>query len=202
VQRVPDRLVDGVDVESQHGAQSGSHRRAEVGNVVDLVLVQADSLDQADLHLVCRRQTADQVVAGHAELLSDRDQRGDVVTGMGVIGRQKRVVIVEFAHCDAVGPRGPLRGIAAVDAEHPGPGARGMSQRLTAGRGDRSPEHRRRADRGVVDDPIDQHRLGLRRHRHRVDGDLRDLVGQVLGDREIVGAAMRPDRVNQAIGLA
>ena len=118
MQRLADRLIDGVDVEPQHGAQSGRHRRAEVRDVVDLVLVQADPLDQVDLDLVRRRQTANQVVAAHTELLGNRDQRRDVVAGVGVLGGQEGVVVVEFTHCDAVGPGRPLGRVAAVDTEH------------------------------------------------------------------------------------
>ena len=66
------------------------------------------------------------------------------------------------------------------------------------GSGDRSAGGGRGADRGVVDDPVDHHGHGLRRHRHRVGGNLGDLVRQVLADRKVVGAAVRPDLVDQA----
>ena len=72
LQGLTDGLVDGVDVEPQHGAQPGGNRRTEVRDVVDLVLVQADALHQVDLNLVGGGQPADQVGAAHAELLGHR----------------------------------------------------------------------------------------------------------------------------------
>ena len=167
--------------------------------MVDLVLVQADSLDQVDLDLVRRGQAANQVVAADAELLRDRDQRRDVVAGVGVLGGQKGVVEIQFAHRDAVGPGRPLGRVAAVDTEHRRARRRRSRMRhsLVPGRSDRPAQHRCGADRRVVDDAVDHHRLGLRCHRNRVGGDLRDLVGQVLGDREVVGAAVGPDRMDQ-----
>ncbi|CKS76222.1 Uncharacterised protein [Mycobacterium tuberculosis] len=43
MQGLADRVVDGLLVEPQHGPDAGGHRRAQVGDMVDLVLVQADS---------------------------------------------------------------------------------------------------------------------------------------------------------------
>ena len=61
VQRLTDRRVDDLLVQAKHRAQTGGHRRPQVRDVVDLVLVQADSLDQIDLDFVCGCQAADQV---------------------------------------------------------------------------------------------------------------------------------------------
>ena len=77
--------------------------------MVDLVLVQADSLDQVHLHLVRGGDTPDQVGAVHPELLGHGDQRGDVVTRVGVLGGQEGVVEIQLADCDPVGPCGPFR---------------------------------------------------------------------------------------------
>ena len=120
VQRLTDRLVDRLGVEPEHGADAGGRRGAEMRDMVDLVLVQADRADQVDLDLVAGGQTADQVGAARHRLLGDREDRRDVVAGMRVLGGQEGVVEVEFTHRDAVGPGRPLRRVASVDAEHRG----------------------------------------------------------------------------------
>ena len=61
VQRLPDGLVDGLGVEAEQGADAGRGRRAQVGDMVDLVLVQADCPHQVDLDLVAGGEAADQV---------------------------------------------------------------------------------------------------------------------------------------------
>ncbi len=165
--------------------------------MVDLELVQGDSPDQIDLDLVRGRQTTDQVGATHAELLGDRDERRDVVTGMGILGGQKRVVEIELAHSDAVGPGRPFRRIGAVDAEDPRALARAMGQRLLTGHRDRSAQHSSGADGGIVDDPVEHHLRGRGLDGNGIGGDFCDLGGQLLAAWEIVGATPRPDRVRQ-----
>ena len=170
MQRLSDRLVDGVGVQSQHGSDAGGHRRTQMRDVVDLVLVQAYSLDQVDLDLVRGRQAPDQIGTADTELLGDRNERRDVVAGVGVVGGQEGVVEIQFAHRDAVGPGRPFRRIAAAsDAEDPGPLLRAMRQRLHAGHRDRAAQHRRGTDGGVVDDPVRHHLGGLRLDVHRVE---------------------------------
>ena len=84
--------------------------------MVDLVAVQVDGGGQGDLDLVGGDDRPDQVGPGAAALLGDRQQRRDVVAGVGEVGGQEGVVEVELAHGGAVGPGGPL-------GRHPGPGA-------------------------------------------------------------------------------
>ncbi len=57
MQRLSDRLINSLGVQSQHGPDTGSHRRTEMSDVVDLELMQGDSLDQIDLDLVSGCQT-------------------------------------------------------------------------------------------------------------------------------------------------
>src|SRR5690606_4358006 len=66
VKGLADRLEDRGDVEAEQRADAGRGARAEVGDVVDLVLVQRDRLDQVDLDLIARRQTTDHVASGQA----------------------------------------------------------------------------------------------------------------------------------------
>ena len=56
VQRLADGLVDRLDVEAEERSDAGGGRGAEVGDVVDLVLVQADRPHEVDLDLVAGRE--------------------------------------------------------------------------------------------------------------------------------------------------
>src|SRR5699024_10529735 len=119
----------------EESAQAGGSARAEVGDVVDLVLVQADGVHQGDLHLVRGGDGADQLGAGGTGVLGDGEQRGDVVTGVGVVGGQVGVVEVQLADRHSVRPGGPLRADPQVAAapEHGCSGGVGMSEGLGAG---------------------------------------------------------------------
>ena len=66
MQRLADGLEDRLLVEAEERADAGGGRRAEVGDVVDLVLVQRDRLDEVDLDLVAGRDAAHDVAAGQA----------------------------------------------------------------------------------------------------------------------------------------
>ena len=80
-----------------------------MGDVIDLVLVQANALHQIDLDFVGRCEPADEIGARSSAMLRDREQRRNVVAGMRIIRRQKRVVKIQFAHRDAIGPGRPFR---------------------------------------------------------------------------------------------
>src|SRR5699024_11295852 len=116
VQRLPDRGERGLGVKTEESAQAGGSARAEVGDVVDLVGVQADGVHQGDLHLVRGGDGADQLGAGGTGVLGDGEQRGDVVTGVGVVGGQVGVVEVQLADRHSVRPGGRLRADPQVAA--------------------------------------------------------------------------------------
>src|SRR5215471_8997887 len=80
-----------------------------MGNMILLVLVQADAAHESDLNFVSHRNSAQELRAGAATLLSNCEQRRDVVCGMRVICCQESVVHVQFADGYAVGPCSPLR---------------------------------------------------------------------------------------------
>ena len=63
VQRLADRVEDHLGRQVEQRAQAGGDRRAQVGDVVDLVRVQADRADQVDLDLVAGGDRAHQVGA-------------------------------------------------------------------------------------------------------------------------------------------
>lgn len=108
MQRLPDGLVDGFGVEAEQGADTGGSRGTEMGNVVDLVLVQRDCANEVDLNLVPGGQTADQIAPRAPGVLGDCEDRRNVVPRVGVLGGEERVVKVQFSHRYPIGPRGPL----------------------------------------------------------------------------------------------
>jgi len=119
--------------------------------VVDLVLVQADGLDQVDLDLITGRDAADQVLAAGTDVLGDGEDRRDVVARVGVVRGEEGVVVVEFADGDAVGPGRPLRCDPLLDAEDLrtlAAGAGAVGERLRACRSARRWPPRRCRSRG------------------------------------------------------
>jgi hypothetical protein len=135
VQGLLDGLEGDLGGQVQHGADAGSGRGAEVGDVIDLVLVQAHALDEVDLDLIARGHTVDEVLARDALVLGDGEDRRDVVAGVGVFGGEERVMEVELAHGDAVGPGCPFRGEAVGQRQTEDGSTRGegVGLRLLAG---------------------------------------------------------------------
>ena len=80
-----------------------------MSDVIDLVLVQADALHQIDLDFIGGRERAHEILARRSALLRHRQHRRNVVAGVRIIGGEKRVVEIEFANGDAVGPCRPFR---------------------------------------------------------------------------------------------
>ncbi|SKV64735.1 Uncharacterised protein [Mycobacteroides abscessus subsp. massiliense] len=64
-----------------------------------------------------------------------------------------------------------------------------MGLRLAARDGDGTADDRRGADGGVIDDSVDDHRLGVGGNGNGIRSDLGDLPGEVLVAGEDVGAA-------------
>ena len=120
VQRLLNRLVDRLGREPEQGAQPRRGGRSEMGDVVDLVGVQADALHQVDLDLVGGRDAAHEVLPAAPRLLRHRQDGRDVVARMGVVGGEEGVVEIELADRRSVRPGGPFGGEAALrgDAEH------------------------------------------------------------------------------------
>ena len=162
--------------------------------MVDLVLVQAHSLDEVDLDLVAGGHTVDEVLAVDALVLGDGEDRRDIVTGVGVLGGEEGVVEVEFAHGHTVGPCRPLRGepVAQRQAEDAGAGAEGMGLRLLASVHRSRTAHRGGRDGGVVDDAVDDHVDDFGFDLDRVHGDLGDAPGELAFAGEVLVAAVLP----------
>ena len=198
VQRLAHGLEDGLDVEAQQGADAGGGGRAEVGHVVDLVLVQADGLDQVHLDLVAGGDAADQVRSAGADVLGDGQEGRDVVARVRVVRCQEGVVVVELADGHAVGPGCPLRGDTLVDAEDLGSLAAGggsVRQGLGARCNDRGAVQGGDGHRGVVDHAVDHHVGDLVGNGDRIGRDLRDLVGELVLAGQVFLALVNADVV-------
>lgn len=202
VQSLADCLVDGLDRQVEHGADTRCNGWAEVGHVVNLPLVEADGLNEVDLDFVAGRDAAQEGLAIEALVLCHGNHRRDIVAWVRVLGCEEGVVVVELAYRGAVGQRSPLSGVVALDAENLGAlaGACGVGRVWVALCDDAcgghwAAGHGSHCDGGVVDDAVDDHLLGLLRYLNWVGGDLGDLVGQVLFDREILGGLVSADFV-------
>ncbi len=186
--RLLHRLVDHLLPEAEQGADPGGLARAEMRDVVDLVLVQADRAHEIDVDLVSRGEPADQVAARSPHRLCHGKDRRDVVAGMRVVLGQERVVHIEFAHRGAVRPRRPFRTdtLSRGHAEHGGGVLAWMPERHVA-RGD----HRMAVDRtdchsGVIDHAVNEHGGDVALDRHAVGGDRSDLPGELILALQVV----------------
>src|SRR5699024_5698019 len=127
---------------------------------------------------------------GFAGVLGCRQDRRDVVSGVGIIRRQEGVVVVEFTNGDPVGPGCPFgrnfvfhtkdRGTSPTGRGSVGGGLRTCrDDGFAVQRGDRH--------RGVIDDAVDDHVLDLVGHGNIVGGHLGDFVGQLVFVRQVLG---------------
>ncbi len=206
VQRLADGLEDRLLVEPEQRADAGGRRRAEVRDVVDLVLVEGDRLHEVDLDLVAGGDAAHDVAAGESarggEVLGDRDDRRDVVAGVRVLRGEERVVEVELAHGHAVRPGRPLgrRAAGGIRAEHGGAVAAdrdGVRQRLAACRDDGLAGEGGRRDGRVVDHAVHDH---VDHVVVELDGVGRD-PGQLPGELAFAGQVLVTPVGAQVVGL-
>ena len=125
-----------------------------MSDVVNLMLVQANTFHQVHLDFITGRNTTQQIVTVLSTLLSNGQQGRDVVTGVRVIGGQERVMKVKFTNGCPISPRGPLS-TNAMAGRKPKQ-SRSIGTRMSIGHGsgglNRSTVERRDAYRGVVDD--------------------------------------------------
>ncbi len=108
MQRLLDRLVGRLLVEREQRPDAGCRGRADMRDVVDLVLVQADAFDQVDVDLVGRGDRTHEIVSVAPALLGHGEGWRNVVAGMRIVGGQERVVKIQFADRGAVGPGRPF----------------------------------------------------------------------------------------------
>ena len=153
-----------------------------MGDVVDLMLVQANRFDEIDLNFIARRDPANKIGAVAPALLRDRENRRDIIARMRVISGQKRVVKIKLAHRGAVRPGGPFRAYAMTfgQTEQCRPAVAQMRIRHRARRLDRTAIKRGDAHRCIVDDPVNDHLRRFIVNGDRIGGDRRDLPGKLV----------------------
>src|SRR5699024_9832739 len=121
-------------------------------------------------------------VASIGQVLGDGDDRRNVVSRVGVVRGQEGVVVVQFPHRYAVGPRRPFgaHALGLFETENCGAGGVGVGLRLGAGcdRGAAGEGGCRHG--GVVDHTVDDHVGDLVGHLHRVGGHFSDLPGELI----------------------
>ena len=175
-------------IEFEQGPQSGRNRGADMGDVVDLVLVEADRLHEIDLNFITRRDAADERPAVTPALLRDRKHGGNVVARMRIIGGEERVMEIELSYRRAVRPCRPLSADRVFGGKTEQRRAAGshVGVRHGARRLDRPAIERGDGDRGVIDDAVDDHvgRFGV--DLDWVGGDGGDLPGELVFALQIV----------------
>ena len=197
VKRLLHRLIDRLGRQSEQRADAGGGGRTEMGDVIDLVLVQANALHEIDLDFVGGGQPANEVRARQSAMLGDREHGGNVVAGMRIVRRQERVVEIELAHGNAIGPGRPFRrnALCPVQPEHRSPRPERMRLGLRAGARDRAPRDRGRGNRGIVDHAIADHIRHVDLDGDGVGGDVGDLPGQLIGAGKLIGGFERANAV-------
>ena len=122
-------------------------------------------------------------------MLRDCEDRRNVVAGMRVVGGQERVVEIQFAHCNAVGPGGPFRrdALVLVQPEHCRAGLEWMRLGLRPCAGDRAARDGSSRHRGIVDDAVADHFDDIGFNRHRIGCNFSDLAGKLVGAGERFG---------------
>src|SRR5581483_10773016 len=98
-----------LDRKPQRGADAAGSGRAKMGDVINLVRVQAHPRGQRDLDFVARGDAAEQVGAGTPAVLRDGENWRNVVCRMRIVRGEKSVVVIKLAHSDAVRPGRPFR---------------------------------------------------------------------------------------------
>jgi hypothetical protein len=197
MQRLLDGLVDDVGRQAQQRADASGGRWPEMRDMVDLVLVQANRLDQIDLDLVADGEAPEQRHAIGAALLGDREDRRDIVARMAVFGGQEGVVVVEFPHRRTVGPDRPfgMHPNIGPEAEDGRAACSGMGLRLITRRRHRMAVDRSDRHRGVVDDAVDDHLGNCGLDLHRVRRDRRYLPGKLVLPLKPIRLGMNPNLV-------
>src|SRR5882762_9163911 len=102
--RLLDCLINRFYRQAKQRSDSPGLRRAQMRDVVDSVAMKADGLDEIDLYFVPGGNSADEVFSRPLHSLGYREDGRDVVSGMGIVRSQKRVVHVQFADRRAVRP--------------------------------------------------------------------------------------------------
>ena len=92
--RLLHRLIDHFGFQAEQGADAGRLRRAEMGDVVYLMFMQADRAHQVDLDFITGGNAADQLGTRLVHGLRHGQDRRNVIAGVRVVGSQERVMHV------------------------------------------------------------------------------------------------------------
>lgn len=85
--------------------------------MVNLVLMQADSLDQIHVDLIGRGKCPEQIPSAASPCLGHCQDRWDVIAWMGVVCSQEGVMEVQFTHGRTIGKSCPFSRITTTDAK-------------------------------------------------------------------------------------
>src|SRR5687767_8829370 len=96
MQRLLHGLIGGLDREAESCPDTGSCRWTEMRNMINLVLVQANARYEIDLNFVSGRDPTDQISPGTAAMLHRCENWRDVIRGVRIVGREKRVVKIQL----------------------------------------------------------------------------------------------------------
>jgi len=197
VERLLDRLIGDLGRKPEQRADPARRAWPEMRDMVDLVLVQADALHQVDLDFVAGGEPPNQRRAVLLHRLRDCQHRRDVVARVAVFGGEERIVEVELAHRDAVGPGCPFGADEGVvrEAEDVRAVVGAVSERLRAGRADRAPRERGGGDSGVVDHAVADHLGDFGFDRNRIGGDGGEFPGELVLPRQFFGGFVSADVV-------
>ena len=171
-------LLNGLEhhflLEPEQRANARSGGGAEMGDVIHLMFMQANRAHQIHMEFVPCGQATDQITPGFSHGLRHCQHWRDIVAGVGVIGGEESIMHIQFAHGSAIRPGRPFRGDrgGSLHAEYlRATRLLRMAKRHTA-RGDhRAAIDGGDGDRGVVDDPVDDHLLHRLFDRDLVHGD-------------------------------
>ena len=180
-------LLDGLEnhflLQAEQRADAGRGGGAKMGDMVHLMFMQANRAHQINMQFITGRQATDKIAPGFPHGLRHRQHGRDIIAGVGVIGGEKRVVHIQFTDGGAIRPGRPFRGNRGgrFHAKH----LRAtcllrMAKRHAARRDHRAAIDGGDGDRGIVDDPVDDHLLYGLFDRDLVHGDSGHFPGQLV----------------------
>ena len=181
------RLLDGLEhhflLQAEQRANARRGGGAEMGDVIHLMFMQANRAHQIHMEFVSCGQATDQIAPGFPHGLRHRQHWRDIVARVRVIGGEESIVHIQFTDGCAVRPSGPFRRNrgGCLHAEHLRTARLLRMAKRHAARGDhRTAIDGGDGDRGVVDDPVDDHLLHRLFDRDLVHGDTGHFPGQLV----------------------
>ena len=197
VKRLLHGLIDRLGRQVEQRADAGGRRGTEMGDMVDLVFVQANALHQIDLDFIGRGQPAQRAPRPTSRNAAPppapagccrrgaNSRRPGTCRGNRVRGRRRRWPMPPI-------PAITLAGSAGRRPSRPAPAD---GPRLRPRGCDRMPRDRGGGNRGIVDDAVADHLGHLVLDADRVRGDGRDLPGELIGAIEPFGGFVGADFV-------